>query len=254
MLKKLLFKLFNRLKPLISRNFWLLNWYSFISVRKFSLKYFSGKRVAIIGPADSALKEKLGIYIDDFDIVIRINKSLDNIDLHHAFIGSKTTVLFHGLDETPISGCGEIDIIKWKMFGVKKVFYPLNEKRLLFNLHNYFLKNRGDIPIHQINDKFYKKLQKLINNYTPTTGFGALYVLLHSNCAELYISGFTFFKTPHQTGYRNEINHKDALQLIKDYGNHNPDIEFEVFKEKVANSKLNIKLDKTLQELVYERK
>ncbi|MGG7036308.1 MAG: glycosyltransferase family 29 protein [Flavobacterium sp.] len=240
----------NRLK---SREYWLLKRYKFTTVQKFSLDCFTGKRVAIIGPADSALKEKAGGYIDGFDIVIRINKSIDMVNVYSEYIGSKTTFLFHGLDETPKTGCGNIETELWKKYGVNGIFYPLNEKRFQANLNNCLLKNKGVLPLFQIDEVFYNKLRSDISNFTPTTGFAALYILLHSQCSELYISGFTFFKTPHQRGYRNDLaNHHEARKLMKEYGNHNPDIEFEVFKNLIHDSNLNIMLDSTLKSLVYD--
>lgn len=252
MLLKIAKKVYRTVRYYGSKKYWLIKWYGFNIVKNFSLEYFSGKRVAIIGPADSALNEKLGSYIDNFDIVIRINKSVENLNMHHEFIGTKTTVLFHGLDETPKSGCGTIETRKWKNVGIKKVFYPLNEKRFQNNFENYLIKNKRVLPIYQVDKEFYNQMRLKVNNYTPTTGFTALYILLHSQCSELYISGFTFFKTPHQGGYRSEIkDHSEVLKMIKDYGNHNPDIEFEVFKGLIQDSTLNIKLDKTLNKLIY---
>ena len=41
---------------------------------------FKNKRIAVIGAANSAFSEKNGSYIDDFDIVVRVNKAPHNLN------------------------------------------------------------------------------------------------------------------------------------------------------------------------------
>lgn len=223
-----------------------------ITLKKFDLNDFKNKRIAIIGPANSAIENELGSYIDGFDIVVRINKSIDVVDKYAKFIGNKTTVLFHGLDETPKTGCGSIETTKWKKKGVKKVYYPLNIDKFYLNLTNYFKKNSALLPISQIDKALYDEISYKLDNFIPTTGFAAIYILLSSNFKELYISGFTFFKTNHLSGYREDLkDNSEAILLMKQYGNHDPEREFELFKKMIKNNKRNIKLDTKLLELLY---
>src|SRR5690349_18983575 len=89
-------------------------------------KVFSGKRVAIVGPASSAFNTGKGKYIDDFDVIVRMNKS-PFIVADGKFrddIGSRTDVLFHCFHENPVGGGGPIDFSLYKRSGIKFVVNP----------------------------------------------------------------------------------------------------------------------------------
>lgn len=224
------------------------------SRKKFSLEFLKNKTVAIVGPANSLFDEEKGDYIDRFDIVVRINNSINNLnfELYQKYSGKKTTILFHGLDESPKVGCGKVTPTFWKKMGVEFVFYPLNEKKIEGNLENYFYMNSRHLPIMQINKVFYQEIVHSLNNYRPSTGFAALYIILQAQFKELYITGFTFFKTPHIKGYREEVeNHNEAIELIKKFNIHNPENEFQLFSKMVKSSKGNIGMDRTLSGLIY---
>lgn len=260
MLLKIAKKINFRIYSLVSITLWkqrIENWkflyYKKTRLKKIDLNYFNGKRVAIIGPAESALDEKLGNYIDSFEIVIRINKSVEVINVNKEFIGSKVDILFNCLDETPKGGCGKIDIKLWKNAGVKFLFYPLyfsNDRMQVLKF--FFSRSDGGMKIYEFKYNFYKKLRESIKNYYPTTGYSSLFMILKTNPKEIYISGFTFFQTEHKSSYRDEFINADKVKdFIKTNGHHNPNIEFESFKELILKSKLNIKLDKTLNKLIY---
>jgi hypothetical protein len=68
------------------------------------------------------------------------------------------------------------------------------------------------------------------------------------------MTGFTFFKTPFGEGYRNRIKEAHQVQkYIKYAGLHDPDLEFQLFLEKlVIHSKKKIRMDDTLGAIVAE--
>lgn len=214
---------------------------------------FNGKRIAIIGPADSALTQKNGDFIDGFDIIIRLNKSLEIIEEHTQFIGTKTTFLAHCMDESDFTGCGKIDTKTWKHHGVQKIFYLLNEKRFDSNFDNFFLKKEVRLPVCQIDKKDYLSIKKYLNGKIPTTGFAALFLLLNSNCSQLYITGFTFFKTSYQEGYRPKFEDiSEMRKIISDHDNHDIDKEFKIIRDLINSSNLDILTDETLSKLLLE--
>jgi hypothetical protein len=243
---------------------YFLKWMYYNTIRKFYIIYkkhkssfiivpelFNGKRVAIIGPADSALSKKNGNYIDSYDIVIRFNKSVEIINIHAEFTGTKTTYLAHCLDEADLTGCGKINTKLWKHRGVEKVMYLLNEKRFDPNLDVFFLKNIARLPVFQINKIDYQNLKNSLNGKIPTTGCAALFILLNSNCSQLYISGFTFFKTEYQVGYRPNLkDFVEMRQMIKGHLNHDVDKEFHFIRDLINSSNLDIELDDKLRELM----
>lgn len=223
------------------------------SKKNFSLEIFKNKRIAIIGPADSVFDEENGHYIDQFDVVVRINNSINNSNfkLNNKYIGSKTTVLFHGLDESPIMGCGKVTPSQWKKQGVEMVIFPLYEDRLQHQLNNYYYLNNKHLPIMQVNSVLYQNIVNSLDDYRPSTGFAAIYMILQSQFKELYVSGFTFFKTPHVKGYKEGIeNNVEVNELIKKFNIHNPENEYKLFKKLVKSSNKNIKMDNVLNQLI----
>lgn len=203
-----------------------------------SLKFFNpetefkGKRVAIIGAADSAFEEKNGDYIDSFDVVVRINKAPHYWSEKKAgYIGKKFTYLFHSYYENQYSGGGPVDWDLYDKLGVKKVVNPNNSLRGL-NAHlSYYKRNSGKRATYILSKKNHKIITKKMKGFVPTVGYSALKAVLLSECKEVYISGFTFFKTPYAKDYRKELENPEInKQHIINQGIHNPELEFENFK------------------------
>jgi hypothetical protein len=98
----------------------------------------------------------------------------------------------------------------------------------------------------------YVKIQLKLGTFRPTIGYCALHSVLQTEFAELYITGFTFFKTAFGDGYRNDIKEAhQAQQFIKQAGLHNPELEYrEFFKIIQASTSKNIIMDDTLKEII----
>lgn len=223
----------------------IVNYYAKKTMQPFDISSFYGKRIAIIGGADSATKAHLGKYIDDFDIVVRVNRGVSLTGTLGEYIGTRTDILFSGLDEHPVTGCGKIEIKKWRANGVKKVYYTFYEPTFKPFLDNFLLKNRGRLPLFQVSKKDYDELKVNYKLY-PTTGFSTIYHLLKADFKELYITGFTFFRTAHQIGYNNVAPTDNVVEFAKSTG-HDPDKEFQIFSDliKLYHHK-HIKLDDSL--------
>jgi hypothetical protein len=103
----------------------------------FNSNWFKNKRVAIVGGADSVLKEKLGNYIDEFDVVIRINKGVEIISNQSEYVGKKTDFLFHSFYEiTPELGGSPITPELWYENKVKRIIFARNFNYCWFSLKN----------------------------------------------------------------------------------------------------------------------
>ena len=214
----------------------------------FDKSWFDGKSIAIIGGADTALQEKNGDYIDTFDIVIRINRGIDNYLDKTEYLGSKTDVLFHGLNEDPINGCGPVKPIEWLKKGVKKVVFPLvgiGESGLI---NTYILRSQAKLPLLRITEGEYSEITKALKGYRTTTGFAAIYLMSKVNYKKLYITGFTFFRTKHQAGYNDKVSIDQVRENIKKFNLHNPDMEFEYFQDICLNMN-NIEIDKGMKDI-----
>ncbi|SKB36645.1 Glycosyltransferase family 29 (sialyltransferase) [Salegentibacter holothuriorum] len=226
----------------------------FLSLRIFNLKrHLKDKRVAIIGAADSVFDEKNGDYIDSFDVVIRINKSAlvwnkENAD----YLGSKFTYLFHSFYENNYSGGGPINFKEFKKLGIQNLVHPNSDSKGLKAHLNFYKRHLKLKKTYILSPRLYKKITKELGCFQPTVGFSAIYSALNTDCKELYLTGFTFFKSPYLPGYRDDL--RDTIsnkRHIEKQGIHDPDVEFEVFKNLVQNSgNKRIILDSRLRKLI----
>ena len=101
-------------------------------------QYLVGKSVAIVGPASSVMYEKNGKEINDYDIIVRINRGYENIEDKKEYIGNRTDILYNSLDMSPL--CGGPLVIPEK-YDIKYICcpYPIQEKT--FSNH-IFYKNK----------------------------------------------------------------------------------------------------------------
>ena len=225
-----------------------------VYTKVFDLKKFKGKRIALVGPAESALNTGKGDYIDGFDIVIRINKSWLVVQSakFQRDIGAKIDILFHCFFENEYSGGGQLDFKTYDDLGVKYVINPrftMDGLRVIFNFYKKYLSTR---KTHVLPFKFYRNLQRDFGKYRPTTGYAALYAILRSEFEELYLTGFTFFRTGYAPGYRDEMREKEQAQkYLKKMDIHNSDLEYEHFKKLLNRYKhKKIVLDPELKKIL----
>lgn len=207
--------------------------------RQFNSKILIGKRIAIVGPASSAYNTGRGGFIDAFDIVIRINKAplLLRDDSLKKDIGSKTDILFHSFFENEFSGGGPLDFVLYDKLNIHYVINPIPTwfgKRATFNFYKkYLLKRR----VYAVPAAPYKGMLSSFGKFRPTTGFCSLMLALNLDFSQLFITGFTFFKTPYGSGYRDALKDVEVnKKYIADSNIHNPDIEYEQFKMMLKNN------------------
>ena len=224
--------------------------------REFDVNLLKNKRLALVGPASSAYNTNRGAFIDEFDYVIRINKApgLVRDGKFKSDIGAKTDILFHSFVENEFSGGGPLNFNLFDELGIQYVINPIPSffgKRVIFNFYKKYLLKRS---VYILPKKPYAEVMKAFGAFRPTTGFGALKMAMEAEAVELYITGFTFFKTPYGDGYRDPLKDVDKnRKYIKDEKIHNPDIEFEQFLKMYSkNNHVRIVLDSTLEQIVKE--
>ena len=153
------------------------------------------------------------------------------------YIGSKFTHLYHSFFENSYSGGGPIDWEYFDRLGIEKVINPICSRKGLAAHLNYYKRHHSARETYLLSRNTYNDLGNELKTYTPTVGFSALMSVLQAECKEVYITGFTFFQTPYAEGYRDHLLKKEANeQHIKKQGLHNPDLEFEVFKNKLEET------------------
>lgn len=224
-------------------------------IRNFnSEKIFSGKRIAIVGPADSAYDEFNGEFIDQFDYVIRINKALITWKPENEkFIGTKTDILLHSFDETDFTGGGKLDFNLFRRYKVKYIINAKNTPKNYRHIFNVYKKYLTWNKMYMLSKRTFKNCQSFFvkHSFRPTNGFRAIHMVLASNCKEVYITGFTFYKTPYAAGYRDQLMDMDInLEHMKKKGVHNPDLEYSLFLDLVKNCEGKVVLDSRLKSIV----
>lgn len=233
------------------RDLYLFKKYKKRALIDFDVNWFKDKRVVIIGGADSAYKEKLGEYIDSFDVVVRVNNGVRVIEKYVEYIGKRTDFLFHTLYEDVDGGGSPIELELWQRMGVQNLVFSHHTNSIYGeNLKRFVLSKQGDVKIVQMSEDVYQHNMRSIYPYHPTTGLIAIETILMCKPSMLYITGITFFRTAHQQEYRkgsldqwlNIIQSKDSL--------HNPEAEYAVFKQLYFANKSVFVLDKTLDEII----
>jgi hypothetical protein len=220
---------------------------------------FNGKRVVIVGPASSILKNDNGDFIDNFDIIVRVNRGIEPIENFSKSIGSRTDILYNCLLEHPDNG-GLIDVDFLKKNNVKCVVYHpevsfggLATSNKPPHGHNALLKlENAKMPSFMIDYIFYNSISSQVN-CRPNTGYIALHHLLSFNIKELYITGFTFYMDEFMDGYKDHVDKNAFREKCFISKRHNQENLFNHLKLCVKNDK-RIKCDKYLDKILQLEK
>lgn len=196
------------------------------NIDKTDTQVFFGKKVIIIGPAPTSLEYMRTVNLDDFDLVVRINKS-PNFTKFSPELGIRTDYLFHCLYEHPTSGGGILipEILKHQ--GVKSVIYTNMDERCFGHLYKAASKY-PDLSFQLDSGESYFEIMETYTGKMPSTGLQAIAYILNAHPAELHITGFTFFSTPHIGGYHT-VEHSKLMAVIEKSGNHVVSSEIETF-------------------------
>lgn len=222
----------------------------------FDRNWFKGKRVAVIGGADSVLVKKNGSFIDGFDVVVRVNKGVELIEKQSEYVGSKTDVLFHSFLDNPKNiGHSPITPGLWARYKVKRLVYALNCDVLdyaIFDVAQFLKKTNYKSNFSQVPRSLFNKNIECITPYFPTTGFTAFNTIFNCIPKELYITGITFFRTPHNQVYRSGSLERFEENFQGLPGQHNPQAEFIHFRKLYLENKDIIIPDFALEQLLKE--
>lgn len=210
---------------------------------------FVNKKVVVIGPGEGPTEE-LEAVVSSADICILVNKGYRSGHFLSLAKKAKKVILSHCLYEDEERGGGVLDEATLAEINVQKIIYPLSEK----NLHKHYLnvsrKLKKDFEIIAIKKDWYEKVVYRLDGYRPNTGFATLALLIQAGCKDLYIHGFTFFRTPYQSNYTDNLSKaSDAISVIESGGNHNPDKDLLFFKELIKDRQ-NIQLSDAMKSIV----
>lgn len=215
---------------------------------------FDGKRVALVGPADSSMSEKRGSEIDQYDLIVRLNKGYQLIEdpENRDFIGSRTDVLFARLDERDCLDPETFDRKMLQKQGLNHLFGFLRTPELGYYYRTVsFIEKFGNTfgkQLKILSVEKYRMIFKSLLGSKPSVGYIALYTLMESKATEIYVTGITFYLSEYQKGYRDQTSTDEQLEKFKRREDgHNPGKELVVFKKMVKKNRDRIKLDTFLK-------
>jgi hypothetical protein len=170
-----------------------------------------GKSVVIVGPSKTLIGQNTGEYIDSFDTVIRMNKSVPlNKDLS-SDIGSRTDILYHCLDEPTKSKVNVDNYLEEDIKVVVCSYPPLSFTKS--NINRFNIMNKGRLPFRTTDLKVYNDLEKKIKT-RPNTGLLTLVDVLSFDIEMVYLTGFCFYRNFYYGGY-STIKEKDYNKVAK---------------------------------------
>jgi hypothetical protein len=237
-------KVFNKNLQILINFIFLLFYKIKINLSNDVYKIFEGKRVVLILPGEKS-NEQLEAEINEAEVCVFVNKG-HRLDILKKVGTQKLKILFHCLDFDEDTGGGTLDTFELRKKGFNSVYYPLNEDRFNNNIINYL--KRIKLNLIQISRDDYKHLQHSIDGFTPNTGFATFWILSRVRNINLYVHGLTFMRTEYNSEY-NLQNIAVVKEIIEHYGNHNPDLDFLVFRS-VIKSKPNIRISMAMQSIV----
>jgi hypothetical protein len=217
-------------------------------------KYLAGKRVVLVGPSDTVLKEKNGDCIDSYDVVVRLNRAVSHLEGQEEYIGNRTDILYACFStgyinaSHPRTGKLEVDYRLWEQNKIKFVSttYPESEDfynaSVAHNVHDTL--NNSNVNVRLIPNEPYYSTKHNIGCHL-NSGMVAICDLLSSDLAELYITGIDFYRSLYQTGYET-FSKQDIIQMFRHNSKHDPDKQFRHFKYNLFNQDKRISVDRQL--------
>jgi hypothetical protein len=221
-----------------------------LSVPKISFEDFIyNKRIILVGPSNHVLDSPNGEWIEKFDIIIRLNKSLPIKPELYPFIGRRTDILYNNLNITDYPGENKIDINMFLNSGVKHIVSPYPPiDPFTLDILNFIKYNKGIIPFRHIDLNYYRKIENKLGT-RPNTGISAIADILNFNFKELYITGISFFKKNYYKQYRN----LSKIELLNTANNsiHTQKPQ-KLFLRSLYLNDERIKIDNLLKGILYE--
>jgi hypothetical protein len=221
-----------------------------LSIPKINFEDFVyNKKIIIVGPSNHILDRPNGEWIEKFDIIIRLNKSLPIRPDLYPFIGRRTDILYNNLNVSDYPGENRIDIDMFLNSGVRHLVCPYPPiEPFTPDILNFIKNNKGIIPFRHIDLNYYRKIENKLGT-RPNTGISAIADILNFNIKELYITGISFFKKNYYKQYRN-LTKSDLLNVA----NNSIHIQKpqKLFLRSLYLNDDRIKVDNLLKEIIYE--
>lgn len=225
--------------------------------------YLHDKKIIIVGPAKYLIGKKMGTFIDNFDIVIRIKKGFPiNPDLKED-LGTKTNILLSSLKTSKVkdinrkkynqNNFNQNDIeemnklLNFVLFPYPTTIEPFSK---FYNQYNQLTDIKTLLITGDDKIKEYTNLKKILKT-TPTIFLCSLFYLMFFKFKELYIIGITFQKDGYYKEYKTEEMFKSSQKRTLNKNKNKDsvhDMEKEIYYFKnLLNKNKNIKIDNYLK-------
>ncbi len=211
-------------------------------------EFVQNKKVVLIGPSPHLVGSKQGQFIEEHDLVVRMNRGFNIPPNMEEDIGKRTDILYNGLTgQEKIHGIIDVDQLIGK---IKWICSPNISQGIGLEIENKFLKYlQGRIPFHRIDINLYKSVQNIVHCYL-NTGMAALLDLLYYDVREIYITGFTFFRRISEKNgfyysrYRNPLQYNDPA--------HNSETQLKYMKKLFLTDR-RIGCDEVLYNIIMKK-
>jgi hypothetical protein len=202
------------------------------------IEYIKNKNVVLVGCAGYLQNQNKGCWIDNFDVVIKVNNSIGVLPEND--YGARLDVLYHVLlkeinSSTGRKNIGLSDIKNWVKHNIKYLVsrYPQESKKV----KDFGKINNNKINLECISKEFSKQVKLKIGSKTPNTGVLAIAHLLSMPIKSLTVVGFDFYNSGVADNYDGFKDGKEAIGI----------------NEKRHDSKAQIKYLKQLHEEQSDR-
>ena len=160
------------------------------------------KKVIIVGPSPSLVGSGKGKEIDDYDIVVRVNKGFPIEEGLESDLGSRTDIHYHCLHTSP-ECCGDIF---YKEMKEADVFVSCPYPKWIRNFHGDVTRferdnKKWDLGFHVLDTDYYLGIADMLGT-RANSGTLTILDLLCYDVKELHITGFTWFRDGWRKSYK----------------------------------------------------
>lgn len=224
-------------------------------------KYIKGKRVALIGPADTLKGKSLGNFFDSFDVVVRLNRDITMGEERHNDYGSRTDVLYGNCSPNPIYGLPQsrdhamlIEKFKFFIAVAPRNYMPAQDYDSFWHMAY-----QNNVPAAELNLSSFRRLERAAKT-RPNSGIIALNDLLTHGAKEVYLAGLSFYRTQYAETYfhfgnkeKSQRTNQEALRkALIEHPLHDHDRQLTWLSRMYRNNPHAISLDPFLKNLVEE--
>lgn len=222
--------------------------------KKFKSEYslppeaFDGKKILVVGSANTALEDLHNIDISNIDIVVKMNNGIHTSFNFWNEESLRCDVLFHSLGD----GTQPITLNNINCSGVKWLVHRTLKRSSFLDTLLTDLEFKDAVKVKIIPYERYNYLSEKLGGYAPSTGMVCADFFLNTRFSSLTFVGFTFFSTRYLPGYDDKISSdEEAFSKVRDAGHHSPSHEarliHKITEEAKAEGK-NIYISKSMHQ------